>query len=111
MLQRVDGLLVVVEDGARREGRGDAHRFRRHVRVAVVVATDPRAGAHDRGAGHHVAVLLLHVLVYTAVDGRDLAEQADAVVAQPYLDLVLDARTHAAYQGRLPQQRHPAADH
>ena len=111
MFQRVDGLLIMVKDGARRRRCGIGDGLRCHVRVAVVVAADPRTGAHDRRAWHAVAVLLLHVLVDTAVDRGDFAQQADAVVAQTHFDLVFDTRAHTADQGGLPQQRHPTTDH
>ena len=68
-----------------------------------MIATDPRAGADDGGRGLCIRELLAKVVAHIAIDRGDLLQQAQGVVTQPHLDLILDPRPHTADQRGLPE--------
>jgi hypothetical protein len=101
---------VPVEDGLGGASGGEPDGVPGDVGVAVVVAADPGAGPDDGRVGDAGAVEFPQPAGDPAVEQRDLLQQADAVVAQADIDLVLDAGPDGADQRGLPEDRHPAAD-
>ncbi len=99
-------IFVVLERRPRRARGGVGERIRVDERVAVVVAADPRAGAHESGFGKLQPEGLLEALADGTVERRNLLEQGKLVVAQRDVNLVFEGRARDADERGLPQQRH-----
>ena len=71
-----------------------------------MVAAKPGARADDGGIGKLLTKGLAHGVADGAVEGGDLVEQREFVVAQADIDLVFEGGAGDADQRCLPQQRH-----
>ena len=109
-LQGMQLLDVVAQDRRCGAVGGVADDLLRHVRVAVVVAADPRAHPHHRGLRHVRAADLAHGLHDVAVEPGHSLQQRQLVVAQADLNLVADVRAIHADQRGLPQRHDAPAD-
>ncbi len=98
--------IMLESDGGLRANRV-RQRIRPHVRVAVAIASDPRAHAHERR--HPIAreaEARGHLALEARIQPRQLGEQRIAVVREPVVDLVLHRETGKAQHRRLPQLEH-----
>ncbi len=104
LLQLAD---VVVEDGGAGEREGAAGHLRRHVRVAVAVAADPRAEAqHPRQLARRGAapVDAAEGVGHLEVQRRQGGDEHPRIVVEPHLHLVGHRRRVAAHLVRLPER-------
>ena len=103
-LEMFEFLEVMLESSRRSARRGTLDDFAGHVRIAVSVTADPRTRPQDRFRQEPgVRPTSAQSFANLGVDLRNHLEQRCVVVAQAYLDFILDAEAAEPDQSRLPQ--------
>ena len=102
--------VMLERDGRLRADRV-RQRFRRHERIAVAVAADPRAGTQERLQPGHVEVEIVRKpRRHVRVELRNLVEKRVAVVREAVVDLVLHLELREPDHRGLPQLEHLAVE-